>query len=233
MSLKETYNAITRWPDIGSRDEGSIADQLTSADPRLLPETVGQMARDFAEMPDPEELLRPRGSEMPNATDLLRVVLSDVGPYARMRFYLTALDSGMFSWGQAGRMFPLVWSVSRIHRADPRLFTLWERIYRECHRSPWLDAPFPQGRYIKVFRGQDAVSSHGYSWTTSLDVAKRYATGEASGRANEAPVILSGRVASRLVYAYISKAGEEELITAPVNVRSSPRDGAHVERLAA
>lgn len=230
MSLKETYNAITRWPDIRGRDEGFIADQLRTADPRLLPETVESIARDLAAMPDPEEAF-PTGAESPN--DFLRMTLTEVGVHARMRFYLAALDKQTFSWGQIGRMFPLVWSVSRIHRADPRLFTLWERIYRECQRSPWLDGPFPPGRYIKVFRGQDAVSSHGYSWTTSLDVAKKYATGEASGRTNEAPVILSGRVAARLVYAYVSKAGEEEIITAPVNVRSSPRDGAHVERLAA
>ena len=225
MSLKEAYNRIARWPVIDGRSEADIADQLRSGDPELTDQTVQAMAGDLAKMPDPAEL------DTSDPNNILRAVLSDVGPYARMRYYLKAMDDGVFAPTQQFiRLFPVVWSVSRLHRSDPRLLTLWERVYRESHRNPWRDDIFPPGRYIPVFRGQDATSSPGFSWTTSREVAERYATGEASGRVNASPVILSGRVSSRLVFAYVSRAGESEIIAAPVSVTSSPRDGARVER---
>ena len=147
----------------------------------------------------------------------------NVGSFARVDWFADHYDNHSLGDNWLLRDFPTVWSLSDPDDTDPRFLNLWEKAWKLNGQTylrdgnPDLDI-LPDAGMISIYRGQmKADGPLGISWSTSYEVAGKFARG-AGLRVRASGVVINGRVKVSNVLGYLTGRGENEIVVNPKDV---------------
>ena len=143
-----------------------------------------------------------------------------VGSYARWGWAMGMVQAGQLSEDWLAANLCHLWSISDPDDTDPANLAVFRRMYAR-HGGILRDGrPLPKGSstrgYVRVYRGgMPSDVRMGFAWTTDPKVAQKFAAGAGSRVATPGGVVISGRVRSSHVLAYITGRSESEVIVDP------------------
>ena len=187
---------------------------LMAADPQMKPWTAMTIAQ------DEESLVRAREAIAAGGNPEHEVNI--VGSYARFDAAVELLPPKVLY-----RDIIELWRGADPDDSKPEFLAAWKAAHaakvgpRPKHPTSYLrdGKPIPgRGRVIEVYRGQDAGPPSGIAWSTSSEVAERFATGAATRQRDREGVLLYGSILREKVLAYITGRGEFEVVLDPTDL---------------
>lgn len=150
--------------------------------------------------------------------------LLHVGSYGRIGWLLDRWDAGDITDADLFRHLPDEWPSADPDDTDPRFLAAWEAAWSANGRQTILDdpnQPLPPGRRLTVYRGQGRDERAGIAWSLSEDIARKFANGASVRVAGgvKDPVVYTARIHRRMVMAYLTARGEQEVIINPAFLR--------------
>ena len=191
-----------------------IVDALLKADPKLSPVIAYVIASDqLSKQWVWDEVEK-------GTTPILRAVWLP-GSYARMDFVLEAIDRNAVQQEALYPILPELWRGSDPDDTDHRFHELWLDAWEaHGHRVITDGKRLPPGKYLTVYRGQDADAPAGIAWTLDKKIAEKFARGAATRQSNRGGTVYIGRVRRQNIIAFLTGRGESECIISPWHVET-------------
>jgi hypothetical protein len=194
------------------RSESEIAERLVAENPGLHPITAYIMASD-------QESANLFGARFLEGEATFAQAQALIGSYARFGWAVEQYQAGRVGADEFFAALPELWTGSDPDDTDLRFYAIW----KEAHERNGgvvcdSDQHLPSGSF-PIYRGQMPDAELGFSWSTSLDVARKFARG-AGARVPQPGIVYQARVQAPAVLAYLTARGEDEVIVGPGMVRN-------------
>ena len=203
-----------QWADpsplLAAMDEqGQLAEQIEKENPGIPAITAFVMAGDRLSA---ERALK----YVEDGTWGWRRALSLTGSYARLDLAMTLVEKGHMTKDDLLKDLPELWRGSDPDDTDVKWLLLWQEAWtRNGERTIYDgDIRLPSSPYITVYRGQPKGAELGIAWSTSREIAEKFAGG-AGLRVPAQGVTWRALVPPGNVLAYITERGEYEVIVDP------------------
>lgn len=137
------------------------------------------------------------------------VAYKQIGSYARFEWCVKNLPQGKLL-----KLLPELWIGADPNDSDPAYLNLWKQAFANNGHKTIFDnkrSKLPKGA-IQVYRGQIGEQLGGISWTTDLEIAKRFALTGGGRQPVSGGVVFKAQVNRKHVLAFLTKRSESELI---------------------
>lgn len=142
--------------------------------------------------------------------------LTLTGSYARLDLAQTLVEKGHMTRDDLLRELPALWRGSDPDDTDVKWLLLWQEAWTAHGECTIYDTEqrLPDSPYVVVYRGQPEGAEFGIAWSTSREIADKFAGG-AGLRVRTQGVTWRALVPRDKVLAYITERGEFEVIVDP------------------
>ncbi len=236
--MNDDLNNWIRLQQEDSIEIQKIADRILETNP-YLGLTAHVMARDEMTLHATVRYFnQKKGFFQKNPIGLIKLI-NAVGTYSRVDFIEFLYDNGAINREWQVEHLPYYWCVSDPPDDTDKMRHLWHYVHNYYNKSGKypqptnLDFPnniltyggekLPLRSYFTVYRGTvlpittEDPPYYGISWTTDVEVAKRFARGAGIRQSRAPGHLYRASVRYSEILAYITARGEEELIVRSVN----------------
>lgn len=142
--------------------------------------------------------------------------LTLTGSYARLDLAHTLVEKGYMTRRDLLRELPALWRGSDPDDTDVKWLLLWQEAWTHNGEQTIYDTRerLTEAPMLVVYRGQPEGAEFGIAWTTSREIAEKFAGG-AGLRVPTQGVTWRALVPREKVLAYITERGEYEVIVDP------------------